>query len=542
MATFFPRKESETVDTSVYQKPWNLGQVYQVEEKTKESFSSPYNSLVSNWNSNQEVMQLDLSEHNDSTDSVKSVSSSPVHIKLDETSHVPGPFEFQVTSRDDHSRHKKEGSALGVTNMVTEDYKNSHREVERKRRMTISSKIEQLRGLLPSLQQTRKADVVSTLSATVDYMQSTLSENKRLKTQVAKLKEEMRELQEQLKESQSCQQDHSPETALLENKSNSDWFTSQQRLCHSDCHYRGPLKIDYSFPWTRYIPPNACDMRLASPEDLQRSCQILQLLSTVKNCYSFICDIHGHLVWLSNSVKDVLGYQPEDLLGSDVWSLLHPEDLDAVYPIVQTWHEIGFTSSVHLRRKRMDGSYVELNSCFTNLLTSNGEVEGCVCIETLLEGSSDRWLEAVYKMDIDGRFTYACPSVERMTGYRVDEIIGKPYTFNVHMDEQQLILNNLHRILSCFHREEEDMHMSGDRHLENLESVASRLRNKTNQTILTWFRRVSKDGNDIWLVSLTVASLDKQTGQPNGFVSIEHDITMHVQRWASVLSEMAMRE
>ncbi|EME32884.1 PAS domain S-box/diguanylate cyclase (GGDEF) domain-containing protein [Galdieria sulphuraria] len=476
-------------------------------------------------------MQVDHSELNDSTDSVKSVSTSPKHNNLKGHNNQ---FSYKVSTRETSSNHQHKAE-VGTLVATTEDSKNSHREVERKRRMTISSKIEQLRGLLPSLHQTRKVDVVSTLSATVDYVQSTLSENEKLKAEVAKLREEMKQLQEQLKESRSLKVERTLETAIAEKDSDSCIALEQQKL-RSSCPYRGPLKIDYSFPWTRYIPPTACDLRLASPEDLQRSCQILQLLSTVKNCYSFICDIQGHLVWLSDSVKDVLGYKPEELLGSDVWSLLHPEDLDAVYPIVQTWHEIGFTSSVHLRRRREDGSFVELKSCFTNLLSSSGEVEGCVCIETMLEGSSDRWLEAVYRMDLDGRFIYASPSVELMTGYRVEEMIGSPYTFNVHFDEQDLIRNNLQRIISSFDRQ--DLESQVENKAEE-ESVASRLKNKTSQTILTWFRRIAKSGDDIWLVSLTVAAVDKQTGQPNGFLSIEHDITMHVQRWASVLHEMA---
>ncbi|GJQ12274.1 hypothetical protein GpartN1_g4671.t1 [Galdieria partita] len=535
MAAYFSIKRSTSQDTLGDNKPWNLRDVSETDGKTWKTFpySSEYSSVASQWDTNIDAMQLDVSEYNDSTNSVKSVSTSPTHANVKGHNNLVNNVAYQASTRDAAGKchNKQEVGTLVTANIVTEESKNSHREVERKRRMTISSKIEQLRGLLPSLHQTRKVDVVSTLSATVDYVQSTLSENEKLKAEVTKLKEELRQLREQSKDAPCRVRECSLENTHTE-KNPTICVAFEEQVLSSGCSYRGPLKIDYSFPWTRYIPPNACDLRLASPEDLQRSCQILQLLSTVKNCYSFICDIQGHLVWLSDSVKDVLGYKPEELLGSDVWSLLHPEDLDAVYPIVQTWHEIGFTSSVHLRRKKADGSFVELKSCFTNLLSSSGEVEGCVCIETMLEGSSDRWLEAVYKMDFDGRFTYASPSVERMTGYRVEEIIGSSYTFNVHVDEQELITSNLQRMKSSFNENSVQSYMEE-------ESVASRLKNKTSQTILTWFRRVSKSGDDIWLVSLTVALIDKQTGQSNGFVSIEHDITMHVQRWASVLSEMA---
>jgi len=493
--------------------------------------SSPRELVLVNMGNNlEEAMQLDLSEHDDSIDSVKSVFVSP----MKQQRHPPGLVRETKDNSNVHYQNDKQETCREAQQHVdtstlcvtTENGKSSHREVERKRRMTIASKVEQLRGLLPCFHRTRKADVASTLSATVEYLQSTIEENERLKAQVATLKEEMRQLQQPQETNAG---DWNPKGDIETCRAAMD----QQVVSSSSCHYyKGPLKIDYSFPWTRYIPPNACNLTLATREDLQRSCQILQLLSTIKNCYAFICDIQGHLVWLSDSVKDVLGYQPEALLGRDVWSLLHPEDLDAVYPLVQTWHEVGFTSSVHLRRKRADGSYVELKSSFTNLLNSNnGEVEGCVCMETIVEGSSDRWLEAIYKLDLNGKLTYASPSVERMTGYRVDEIIGRQYTFNVHRDEQELIENNLRRMIFA------DTPVNND--VEAPDSISSRFKNKASQTMLSWFRRIAKSGNDIWLVSLTVASQETDSSQFAGFISIEHDITMHVERWACVLDKVS---
>eukprot|EP00871_Galdieria_phlegrea_P000006 jgi/Galph1/1005/GphlegSOOS_G5889.1 len=476
--------------------------------------------------------------------------------------------EIEETERDvgygaekSHTGKPDRAYVSNTTTASSVDYKGAHKEVERKRRITISNKIEELRGLVPGLQQTRKPDVVTTLSATVQYVKATSAENEHLKQELNRLKEKMDVLSRQVaqhneqslnNEYQDFDQQWSLEDNGVDNMRNDSCCIGnisdnvRGREFHhnqsTNCPVNSALKIDHSFPWTRYIPPGTCDLFQASPEDLQRACQILQLLATVKNTYAFICDIRGHIVWISNSVEDVLGYQAEELLQSDIWSLLHPDDLDAVYPVVQMWHEIGYTSSVHLRRKRKDGSFVELKSCFTNLLSFDGDIEGCVCIEVLLEGTAERWLECLYRMDLNGRLTYCSPSVERITGYKPEELLGQYYYYNVHAEEQELVQKNLQTILDSYsvdkwHHFRFQNH-SNQKVADRIVSSNNFVGNNISQTVLSWFRRKKRDGSEIWLVSLMVASVNDR-GQPTGFISIEHDITMHAQRWASVLCEVA---
>jgi PAS domain S-box-containing protein len=62
---------------------------------------------------------------------------------------------------------------------------------------------------------------------------------------------------------------------------------------------------------------------------LQRSEDLYRLLA--ENTGDLICmlDMEGNYVYTSPSYREVLGYSPEELLGRNAFSLVHPDDLEA---------------------------------------------------------------------------------------------------------------------------------------------------------------------------------------------------------------------
>jgi two-component system cell cycle sensor histidine kinase/response regulator CckA len=81
------------------------------------------------------------------------------------------------------------------------------------------------------------------------------------------------------------------------------------------------------------------------------------------------------LAYASPSVERLLGYRPEELIGTDARRLVHPDDLlravDEVAPVLQQGDH--FSAEVRLRRK--DGTYVWTEVTGQGVLTTDGTVE-----------------------------------------------------------------------------------------------------------------------------------------------------------------------
>ena len=54
--------------------------------------------------------------------------------------------------------------------------------------------------------------------------------------------------------------------------------------------------------------------------------------------------------------------------------------------------------------------------------------------------------DVLYTLDIQGNITYISPVVERFTGYKVSDLIGKPFTPLIHTDDLSGIMGSLNRL------------------------------------------------------------------------------------------------
>ena len=82
-----------------------------------------------------------------------------------------------------------------------------------------------------------------------------------------------------------------------------------------------------------------------------------------------LIDPQGEVLYASPSTADVLGYQPEELVGRNGWDLIHPEDRDhssLMFQQVLT----GPSGPIrwHPRIRRKDGTYSWVESTLSNLL------------------------------------------------------------------------------------------------------------------------------------------------------------------------------
>jgi diguanylate cyclase (GGDEF)-like protein/PAS domain S-box-containing protein len=160
----------------------------------------------------------------------------------------------------------------------------------------------------------------------------------------------------------------------------------------------------------------------------------------------------GTIQYQSPSAERILGYHPKEMVGDNAFDYVHPEDLGRV--------EIAFAEglkdprrrpSAEYRFRHKDGSWRWLESVGTNLLGDPG-VGGYVVnsrnitrrkeAEEALKNSGERFRSLVQNasdviliMEPDDTVRYISPAVERVLGYKPDEVVGMPNLIPVHPDD-----------------------------------------------------------------------------------------------------------
>lgn len=106
-----------------------------------------------------------------------------------------------------------------------------------------------------------------------------------------------------------------------------------------------------------------------------------QLAMITSNMADMICQasVDGTYIYVSPSVKYVLGFEPHDLLGKSMFDGIHPDDLSRVTSCIQDAMGKCITQSVQYRYLKADGSYVWLGTKGTPIFGDGNGISGFVC-------------------------------------------------------------------------------------------------------------------------------------------------------------------
>ncbi|MBN2025666.1 MAG: PAS domain S-box protein [Actinobacteria bacterium] len=207
-------------------------------------------------------------------------------------------------------------------------------------------------------------------------------------------------------------------------------------------------------PQVRGIIINARDIteRKRLEEGLRRSEEYFRYIT--ENTYDIITvsDAQGIMRYVSPSIKYISGYDPDELIGELAFDYMHPDDIDR---IVKTYAEgvskRGYTEHVEFRWRHKDGTWHIHEAVGINAL-DNPSIQGVVVharditdkkdleeklrrseeyFRSLTESTSD----IITVLDASGGIRYVSPSVERGTGYKPEEIIGKKLVDFSHPDD-----------------------------------------------------------------------------------------------------------
>ena len=163
----------------------------------------------------------------------------------------------------------------------------------------------------------------------------------------------------------------------------------------------------------------------------------------VENAFDLIleCAVSGRILYVSPNVTEVLGYEPNEIVGTFLADLLHPEDQER--GITAFASAVGDGDQIHetLRYRHRSGQWHYLEGRGSPYQTVSGKTrvviigrdvtartlaeENLLRVQQRLELQLQQLPIAVIIWDNEGRVTEWNPAAERMFGYRRDEVVGR---------------------------------------------------------------------------------------------------------------------
>ncbi len=220
----------------------------------------------------------------------------------------------------------------------------------------------------------------------------------------------------------------------------------------------------------------------------------------------------GIIEYVSPSVRRVWGFAPKDLVGTDAYGLVHPDDAQRVRDFHVEGNETPGVKPLELRMRRADGSWRFVEGIGNNLL-DEPSVRGIVVtirdvterkkIEVGLRESEERFRllvkgvkdYAIFTLVPAGRVTSWNEGARRIKGYEPEEIIGEHF--------------------SRFYPEEDLQRGKPEREIE-VALAEGRVEDEG------W--RVRRDGSRFW-ANVVITTLRDEAGRLRGFSKVTRDIT-----------------
>ncbi|MDG5786184.1 PAS domain S-box protein [Evansella sp. AB-P1] len=165
--------------------------------------------------------------------------------------------------------------------------------------------------------------------------------------------------------------------------------------------------------------------------------------------------LNGAYSYISSSVKQLLGYKPEALIGLSPYDLCHPDDIEVMKIGYQLAISTDYLKKLTVRMKCKNGEYRWFETtgkvikdeygngteilAFTRDITSRKQVELFLKeSEESFRSLFDYHPDMIYSMDLYGNYTSVNPSFESILGYNQSEIIHKNISFR-HITAQESI-------------------------------------------------------------------------------------------------------
>ena len=162
-----------------------------------------------------------------------------------------------------------------------------------------------------------------------------------------------------------------------------------------------------------------------------------QLIQNISDIIA-ISDTNGILSYVSPSIKQVLGYDVDELINESFNKVIHPDDLQRTYKAIKkSMNSLSSGFILNNRCIHKNGNIVFMES-HVKALYYDDELKGIIFTARDItkrkkdEDSLRKLISAIEQTptcivitDTDGRIEYVNPYFENLTGYSLEEVIGK---------------------------------------------------------------------------------------------------------------------
>ena len=225
-----------------------------------------------------------------------------------------------------------------------------------------------------------------------------------------------------------------------------------------------------------------------------------------------VIDSNGIRKYASSSFSNVGGYDSEDMLGKNVFDLVHPDDKAAA---MRTFRELikdpFHVHALQVRYLAKNGAYIWVEVLGMNML-DNPTVEGIVLdtrditdrknMEEELHKSEERFraivqnsTDVIVILDEKGMNKYISPSLQRITGYTPEDRLGKSSLEFIHPDDLDKVMKSFNRVINkpnlVYKGENRYLHKDGTYHWFEI-SAMNLLKDPNVEGIVLTFRDVSE--------------------------------------------------
>ena len=194
-----------------------------------------------------------------------------------------------------------------------------------------------------------------------------------------------------------------------------------------------------------------------SQEALRESEEKYRLLVETTSDFIWEVDTGGKYTYISPKIRDMLGFEPKEIIGKTPFDLMTPADASRIAAEFLDYvkREKPFSGLVNVNLHK-DGSTVIIETSAAPFFDRNGAFAGYRGIdrdvtkrkkteEALIESENrfrnivETTSEWIWEMDLAGHHTFSNPAIERIIGYSLEEIQATDINELMHPDDQNTL-------------------------------------------------------------------------------------------------------
>ncbi|WP_168710287.1 PAS domain S-box protein [Flavobacterium sangjuense] len=205
----------------------------------------------------------------------------------------------------------------------------------------------------------------------------------------------------------------------------------------------------------------------------------------------------GEVSFCSESIKDILGYTVDEVMGMGFWDLTEDSEF-----VGEGYHDDYIDDRLYVRKlkcKNGDYKYIQWKDKKYSddvVIGIGQDVTEQINIENQYRSLIESAADLIYEIDLNSNVTYVNQYTEKTTGYSKDEIIDMPFFKFIRNDYIDFVVD--------FYKD---------------------IPKESNQYVDLVFPLVKKDGDTIW-VSQKVTMKRNQNDDIVGFSAIARDVTL----------------